>query len=728
MTDVTNLEDQYYILATAARAAGPRGVLKHADTFAVFDAAGDIEGGGLGEQGLYHDGTRFLSLLRLRLGRDRPLLLSSRTSVDNTVFGVDLTNTDIITGGTIALPRDVVHIDRSRFLWNGAMFERLRLVNYAPGAVRLTIVYEFAADYADIFEVRGTKREHRGAPQAPRSGDDWIETSYRGLDGAVRRTRIDWDHRPADLREGRAAWDVAFAPHETLTLTMAVSCDIEAGGRESKRTAPTVRSLDAAYGALCERHRDAAAGYARLETSNGRFDAWIERSLADVQMMITDTAYGPYPYAGVPWFNTPFGRDGVITALELLTVNPAIARGVLRYLAATQADAVIPERDAEPGKILHETRGGEMAALGEVPFARYYGSIDSTPLFVMLAGAYYRRTADRELIDRLWPNVERALEWIDRYGDRDGDGFVEYERYTPTGLAQQGWKDSHDSVFHADGRLAEAPIALCEVQAYVFGARKAAATLARALGSSSRAEELEQAAEDLRGRFERDFWSDEIGMYALALDGSKRRCGVRTSNAGQCLLTGIARRDRARRIAEAMVSEDLFSGWGVRTLASTEARYNPMSYHNGSIWPHDNALIAAGFAEYGFSELVQPILSGLFDASLFVERHRLPELFCGFRRRQAEGPTLYPVACSPQAWAAASAFLLLQTALGLSIDAVHRRVGIAHAELPPFLERVTLRGLRIADASVDLLFERRTRDVGVTVLERRGDVEVAITK
>jgi glycogen debranching enzyme len=728
MSEVIKVEDQYYILATAARTAGPSAVLKHADTFAVFDPLGDVERTGLGEQGLYHDGTRFLSLFRLRLGRERPLLLSSRTSADNSMFGADLTNADVISGGAITLPRDVVHIYRCRFLWDAAMFERLRFVNYAPGAVRLSVVYEFDADYADIFEVRGTRRSRRGARLPSHSGDDWMESAYRGLDGVIRRTRIEWNHRPADLRDGQAHWDLTLAPHETLALTLSVNCTVDAKGAERSRRAPAARSMDQAYQGLCERQRDAGGGYTQIESSNRQFDAWIERSLADVQMMVTDTPYGPYPYAGVPWFNTAFGRDGVITALELLVINPSIARGVLRYLAATQADAVVPERDAEPGKILHETRGGEMAAVGEVPFALYYGSVDSTPLFVLLAGAYYRRTADRELIDRLWPHIERALDWIDRYGDRDGDGFVEYARYTPTGLAQQGWKDSQDSVFHADGRLAEAPIALCEVQGYVFGARKAAAMLARALGSSSRAEELEHAAEDLRVRFEREFWSEELGMYALALDGAKRPCLVRTSNAGQCLLTGVARRDRARRVADAMVSEDLFSGWGVRTVASTEPRYNPMSYHNGSIWPHDNALIAAGFAHYGFSDLVEPILSALFDASLFVDRHRLPELFCGFRRRLAEGPTLYPVACSPQAWAAGSAFLLLQASLGLAIDAVHRRVAIAHAELPPFLERVTLRNLNVADASVDLLFERRAEDVGVTVLERRGEVEVAITK
>jgi glycogen debranching enzyme len=563
------------------------------------------------------------------------------------------------------------------------------------------------------------QRERRGRLLDAELGSHGVRLGYLGLDGEERWTSVEWSEAPNALTAAVARFEYDLPSQHPISLSLSIRCE-----RRGRRVAP--RAYETAFDEASTALDELTCHYGIVESSSERFNQWVRRSAADLRMLTACTPQGSYPYAGVPWFSTPFGRDGIITALQTLWVNPDLARGVLCYLAAHQAEGFSPEQDAEPGKILHETRTCEMARLGEVPFGSYYGSVDSTPLFLVLAGAYFDRTGDLPLIERIWPHIDRALDWIDHTGDRDGDGFVEYARRLDTGLVHQGWKDSNDAVFHADGSLAEPPIALCEVQAYVYEGKRQAAAIAGALGHAERARHLLQEADELRRAFEERFWCEDLGTYALALDGAKRPCRVKTSNAGHCLFAGIASPERARRTAETLAGEEMFSGWGIRTVAPGERRYNPMSYHNGSVWPHDNGLIAAGFSRYGFDDLVAIPFTGLFDASLNMDEHRLPELFCGFHRRPGDGPTLYPVACSPQAWASGVVFHLLQAALRLQVVREQRSLVVRRGFLPPFLKHLRLRRLQLPFGEIDLLFERTPLHARVTVLRKRGTFDVQV--
>ena len=720
MSERVRIGDQWYVAATTARADESPQVIKSGDTFALFDRFGDVSTLGAGEQGLYHQDTRFLSGLELRMNGVRPLYLGSTVKEGANVLIVELMNPDLLADGRVVLPKGEVHIFRAKLLWQGVCYEHIRLSHHGLEPVSFDLALRFEADFVDLFEVRGTPRLKRGEYLAPRTDADARTLGYRGLDGLHRFSRVGLSPAPAAWDELGARFVLTLNPHQDFHLYCSVGCEIE-----GRRPQPAL-DYDTAYRLNNESRASLQQAQCTIETSNPLVNLWFDRSAADLAMLTTELPTGPYPYAGVPWYSTTFGRDGLITARETLWVNPALARGVLAFLAATQAQAENPTRDAEPGKILHEARWCEMARTGEVPFDRYYGTVDATPLFVALAGAYYRRTADLAFIRSIWPNVLAALNWIDAYGDCDGDGFVEYVRRSERGLTQQGWKDAQDSIFHADGRLAEAPIALCEVQGYVYEAKLLAAELAAALEEPERAARLTDEAATLQRRFQAKFWCEDLGLYAIALDGNKQPCRVAASNAGHALWTGIAAPDHAARIAERFLDPSFFSGWGIRTVASGEARYNPMSYHNGSIWPHDNALIASGLARYGHTEAALTVLTGLYDASMQFAQHRLPELFCGFARRPGEGPTLYPVACSPQAWAAAAVASMLEACLGLTIDALTNEVSFRSPRLPHFIDRVELRELRVGPGAVDLRLQRYARSVGVEVTRNIGDIAVRI--
>lgn len=718
---IIRVKDDYYILAASALADDRKRVLKQGETFAVLNRYGDIQPIGLGEQGIYHEGTRFLSRLELMIGKTHPFFLSSTIKEDNALLAVDLTNPDCYLDESTLVPRGTIHLSRAMLLWLGCCYEQLTITNYGLAPLSIPLSFRYAADFRDIFEIRGMNRARRGRVEQQTAAGGSILLSYLGLDGVVRRTRIQCFPEPTASTASSLTFSLSLEPRQEVTLSLSIDCAI---GESVPSPLPFETARKHAFSAL----NGAKSRYCRIYTSNEQFNDWLNRSLDDLCMMTTQKQEGPYPYAGVPWFSTAFGRDGILTALMCLWVNPDLARGVLCFLAANQAKDLIPERDAEPGKILHETRRGEMAALREIPFELYYGSVDATPLFVMLAGAYYERTGDLPFVQSLWPNLERALRWIDEYGDIDGDGFVEYQRRSPSGLTQQGWKDSQDSVFHADGTLAEGPTALCEVQGYVYAAKMAAAKIAAALGRKDRAERLAEEARRLREKFIRAFWDDGLSLYVLALDGNKKPCRARTSNAGQCLFTGIAEPAHARAIAEQLVSDIFFSGWGIRTLAATEPRYNPMSYHNGSIWPHDNALIAWGMSLYGLREAAQRVFSGLFDMSLHVELQRLPELVCGFDRRAGEAPTLYPVACAPQSWASAAVFSLLQSCLGLTIDATHPEVRFVKPRLPEFLKRTQIANLLLDRTAMDLVLDRHEHDVTINIARKEGDADIITVK
>ncbi len=712
---------QFYIPATTSLMERRPRTLKHGDAFGLFDHHGDIHDGPGSPEGLFARDTRHLSRFRLWIEGERPIFLSSTVSDDNLLLQVDLTNPDRFDqAGRLVLAKDTIHLLRWRFLFAGGLFERIRVENFdiEPRTVEITL--DFDADFADIFEVRGHQPAGRGTVTRRVEGRR-VVLEHRARDGLVDRTVLAFEPAPARLEPGRAVFRLEVPPGRRRRLYVWIG--VERNGAGASEPPPAFAPC---YRTARRSFRARGARAAAITTSNEILNEVLCRAVSDLYMLETDTPRGPYPYAGIPWFSTAFGRDGLITALETLWLDPAIARGVLTFLAATQAQEHDPARDAEPGKILHEIRLGELARLGEVPFARYYGSIDATPLFVLLAAEYHRRTSDDATLRRLWPHVEAALSWIDRWGDRDGDGFVEYERARESGLANQGWKDSGDSVFHADGRLAEGPIALCEVQGYVYAAKRAASELARVLGHDERAEELARAAEALARRFDEAFWSEELGCYALALDGAKRPCLVRTSNAGQLLFTGIVPPARAARLVELLLSERFFSGFGIRTVAAGEARYNPMSYHNGSIWPHDNALIALGFARSGYQQAAVRVLEAVLDAASYMDLRRLPELYCGFRRRPRLGPTLYPVACAPQAWAAGAVLLLIQAALGLEVDGRRRRVELRHPRLPPGVEEMRIHHLRVDGGAVDLLLRRHGGEVAVNVLRREGELAVEV--
>ncbi|HBF07668.1 MAG TPA: amylo-alpha-1,6-glucosidase [Gammaproteobacteria bacterium] len=709
MDETIQIDSRTYVLTSSSRVDNRTRVLKRGDTFAVYDWNGEIGKVGSGSLGLYHLGTRHLAQWEITVEDRRPMPLNSTIREDNSVLLVDQTTPDILVDEKTKLSKGTIHLRRELAVQNGQMIEDLTVTNYADQAVELDLAYVFDADYKDIFEVRGMVRAETGKQFPHQISENEVHLSYCGLDDVRRETKIHFSEKVDELTEVKALFTIKVEAQQQFKLTSTIDCI----------------SDQAFEGELQALKCDTPLDSAEITTDNEQFNDWLERSMADLRMLTTFTQHGPYPYAGVPWYATPFGRDAIITALQTLWIQPELSKGVLNFLAATQATHFDDVNEAQPGKIIHELREGEMATLGEIPFRRYYGTVDATPLFVVLAGRYFLRTQDLPFIQSIWPNILNALEWVEKHGDCDGDGFVEYARSTEKGLLQQGWKDSWNSIFHEDGSDAKAPIALSEVQAYVYEAYEMAEHLAKAQGYLDMANVWEIKRFKLKEAFNEKFWDEELGTYVLALDGDKKPCRVKSSNAGHALYSGIATPERAAKLAESLTSVKAFNGWGLRTIYHGEARYNPMSYHNGSVWPHDTAMAAYGLARYGYKDEANLFMTGLYDASNFWELSRLPELFCGFTRLQGQGPTNYPVACIPQAWAAGCVYMFLQAVLGIEFS-VEQPIVFRKPKLPPYINRLRISNLKYGSSQFDLVLRRRGSDVALHAENKTGNIDIVV--
>jgi glycogen debranching enzyme len=695
-------------------------VIKHDRAFFLSDRFGDVPEGNQGALGLYYRDTRFLSRLELALDELRPLLLHSSTE-RNYAQTVELAYPVTVSDPQGFEYQENLSVARSRLLAE-SLLEQIDVSNYGSVSRSVRLRLKFDADFLDLFEVRGMTRTQTqpGQPQAPQVGHNSVTFASRGADGILRTTLIRFSPAPDSLEDTEATFDLALGPGERAGIIVEITPEV--GERVNPRRAyrEARQDLEQQYTAWRKR-------CTRFHTSNTLLSRFLDRAILDLRMLLSQDDQGEqYFDAGVPWFSALFGRDSLLTAYECLGVNPTLAWGVLRGLAARQGTTENEWREEEPGKILHELRVGELAGAGEIPHTPYYGSIDATPLWLVVLTYAYSWTGDLEAARALWPNALAALSWIDTYGDLDGDGYVEYRRRSPRGLDNQGWKDSWNAVVHPDGSLAEVPIALVEVQGYVYQAKSRLVRLARDLGEDEVAERLAQEAAELKERFNRDFWMDKEGYFALALDGQKRQVATVTSNPGHCLWSGIVDDDKAARVARRLLSPGLASGWGIRSMAARQSPFDPLGYHTGTIWPHDNALIAHGLKLRGFDAESMRIIDQLSLAGAHFPLGRFPELFCGFAREEVPMPVEYPVACRPQAWSTGAPLLMLRSYGGLSADAPKKRLFIVRPQLPAWLDSIEIMGMRVGSARVDLTFSRKDGVTAIQVPRKEGDVEVFI--
>jgi glycogen debranching enzyme len=695
--------------------------IKEGETFLYTDVEGNVDDRRELGLGLYHRDTRFLSHFRMRVCGLDPVLLSS--SAERAYMAhVDMTNPEIAAEDGLGIPQNSLSIRVIRAIAE-RLYQQIRIKNYNSFPVAIDVALSFGADFADIFEVRGLARHLRGVYDPPQVDGSMVSLGYHGRDGARRETKIELGREPTeqDVRGDLVTVSVSLRldAHDTAIIPLTVTPILEEPPEEP-------RPFDVVASQLKRSYEDWRRECTTITTDNALFNSLLERGIRDLRSLFTSVDGGGVIAAGIPWYVAVFGRDSLITSHQMLTLTSRPAREGLRVLASYQGTRMDDWRDEEPGKILHEIRKGELTTSGELPHAPYYGSVDSTLWFLIVLAQYFRWTNDLGFVKEMLPAAEAALEWTDQHGDMDGDGFVEYRSRSPAGLVNQGWKDSPDSVTHADGSLAEPPIALAEVQGYVYMAKTRMAELYAALGDHERAVRLRDQATVLRRRFNEAFWMEEEDYFAMALDGDKRQVKTVTSNPGHGLYCDIVETAKAHALARRLFQPDLFSGWGIRTLSKTAPRYNPMSYHNGTVWPHDNALIAAGLKRYGFVEGTNRIATAMFEVATHADYMRLPELFCGFARRDPSPPVEYPAACSPQAWAAGAPFLLLQAMLGVSAHANENLLTVNKPHLPRWLGRVELRNMRVGENTLSLEFHREGDVTSFSLLEKSGDVRVVM--
>jgi glycogen debranching enzyme len=714
--------------------------VKDDDLFFVTDTIGNISGCSLNDSnpsmGLFCSDTRFLSRLELQIEGRSPVLLSS-TADKGFSLSVLCTNPRI----DDRLNADSVGIRRELVL-NGALFEEIEVANYSTTTVTFELTISFDADFVDLFEVRGYDRQKRGkllrlldpkTEEAILTGDgvssiqttatpEMLTLAYQGLDGSVMESRIQFQHRIPDSFKGyTAVWRMELASHETEKLGYRVNM---LTNNKSSSTVSAPATLGQAKAAEVMEEQHWGQQITRIRSDKSLFNRVIERAEQDMYLLRQSFGKHKTVSAGVPWFSSLFGRDSLITAYQSLMLNPQIAKETLFLLAAYQGKSEDDWREEEPGKILHELRLGEMARCQEIPHTPYYGTIDATPLWLMLYAEYYTWTHDQETLEQLWSHALAAMEWIDR--NMKQTSYLSYYCKSKRGLANQGWKDSGDCIVDRKGELASGPIALCEVQAYVYAAKMRLAEIARMKKRLDLADRWQEEARSLKVRFNRDFWMEDEDFCALALDGDGKHVDSITSNPGHCLLLGIFTPEKAYSVAERLRAPDMFNGWGIRTLSSLSPAYNPMGYHIGSVWPHDNALIAMGLRSLGLIDQALELFQGLIDMTSQQPYHRPPELLCGYERNGDNAPVQYPVACTPQAWATGSIFQLLQMMVNLVPDAQNNCLRIIDPALPESINRLSFHNLRVGGTVLDLEFERSGNTTACRVAKKRGNLRVVI--